>query len=184
VRHKDLEIANRILSGDREAFDSLYNTHFQKIYNYVYMKVGNHADAEDLTQDVFMAVVQSLESFEGRSSLICWIYSITKNVIRNWFRGKKHQTVSFEADDVEFHNTFFKDHHTPLNDLEFSEFLKDWSTKLSDLPTEHSEVFYLKHFNGLSLKEIAKVTAKSEGSIKTSLYRTKKLLLMDEPAHA
>ncbi len=175
--HKDLLEVKKILAGDKEAFNDLYENHFRKIYNYVYMRLGNHDDAEDLTQDVFTAVVESLENYQGRSSLICWIYSITKNILRNWFRTKKHAVHAFDADDTEFQNAFFQDRLTPLNELEYTELLHDWSAKLQSLPAEQTEVFYLKHFNGLTLKEIAKVTQKSEGSIKTTLYRTKKLLL-------
>ncbi|MDX1763269.1 MAG: RNA polymerase sigma factor [bacterium] len=175
--HKDLLEVKKILSGDHEVFNDLYENHFRKIYNYVYMKLGNHNDAEDLTQDVFVAVVESLENYQGRSSIICWIFSITKNLLRNWYRNKKHAVHAFDADDTEFQNTFFQDRLTPLNELEYTELLNDWCGKLQSLPSEQSEVFYLKHFNGLSLREIAKVTQKSVGSIKTTLYRTKKLLL-------
>ena len=69
------------------------------------------------------------------------------------------------------------DYSTPLSSIEYQEFLLACNNKLQKLDPESREIFLKKHFDGLSIKEIAKETRKTTGSIKTTLYRTKQLLL-------
>jgi len=173
VAHKDLQMVTRILNGERETFETLYDLYFPKVYNYVYMKLGDRTEAEDLVQDVFVSTIESLESYEGRSSLLCWIFSITKNMLKNFYRTRKQNSSCFVDADGQCRNNFHKIFQTPLDHLEYKEFLEKWHENISNLPPDSRTIFYLKHFNGLTIKEIARKTNKSVGAIKASLYRTK-----------
>jgi RNA polymerase sigma-70 factor (ECF subfamily) len=177
--HKDLEIVKKILAGDREAFDSLYDLYFPKVYNYVYIKLRSRTEAEDLVQDVFVAAIESLQSYEGRSSFLCWLYSITKNLLKNWFRTKYRNNAQLMDTEDDWYLNLHADSQTPLTQLEYREFLERWHANIENLPQENRMIFYLKHFNGMSLKEIALETDKSVGAVKTILYRTKNLLTKD-----
>jgi len=179
VAHKDLKMVTRILNGNRETFDTLYDLYFPRIYNYVYVKLRDRTEAEDLVQDIFVSVIESLESYEGRSSLLCWIFSITKNMLKNFFRTRKQNSAYFVDADGQCRNNFHKSFQTPLDQLEYKEFLEKWHENIGNLPQDSRKIFYLKHFNGLSIKEIARKTDKSEGAVKTALYRTKMLLTKD-----
>lgn len=176
MAHKDLQMVTRILNGERETFDTLYDLYFPKVYNYVYMKLQDRAEAEDLVQDVFVSVIESLESYEGRSSLLCWTFSITKNMLKNLYRTRKQNSHFFADAEGQCRNNFPKNVRTPLDQLEYKEFLEKWHDNIGKLPQNSRKIFYLKHFNGLSIKEIARKTDKSEGAVKTALYRTKILL--------
>jgi len=177
LSHNERALIQNILSGNREAFDSLYNTYFHKVYNTIFLKVRDHEVSEDLTQEVFISIIESLGHFEGKSSLLCWIYGITKNTVHNWFRSKRRKIQAvLETEESHFEN-FYMENDTPLSKIEYQEFLLACNKKLAKIDSESREIFLKKHFDGLSIKEIAKETRKSTGSIKTTLYRTKQLLL-------
>jgi len=176
VAHKDLKMVTRILNGDRKAFETLYDRHFPKVYNYVYMKLGDSVETEDLVQDIFVSAIESLESYEGRSSLLCWIFSITKNMLKNLYRTRKQSGSFFVDAEGQCRNNFHKNFQTPLDHLEYKEFLQKWQENISKLPKDSKRIFYLKHFKGLTIKEISRTTDKSVGSIKASLYRAKIIL--------
>lgn len=179
MQNKDTELVQKILSGDREAFDSFYKTYFQKVYNSIYLQLQDHSITEDLTQEVFVSMIESLEHFEGKSSLLCWIYGITRNIVHNWFRTKKREIVHLQGSEDSYIENFYCESANPLTNVEYQEFLLACNNKLQKLDSESREIFLEKHFNGLSIKEIAKKSHKSPGSIKTTLYRTKMLLLQE-----
>jgi RNA polymerase sigma-70 factor (ECF subfamily) len=177
VENNDKALVEKIVSGDREAFDAFYEKHFQKVYNYIFVQVRSHPDTEDLTQDVFMAAVQSFETYLGKSSLSSWLFGITKNMVRNWIRSKQKASSHFQPleEGLPKHDTV--DSYTPLKHIEYREFLCDWRRKLDKMSVESKKIFYMKHFDGLSTKDISRKTQRSIGAVKTDLYRTRKTLL-------
>jgi RNA polymerase sigma factor (sigma-70 family) len=110
----DEALIERIREGSELHFNQLYERYFQRIYNFVYLRVRNHADAEELTQETFTAVFQSIGGYSGRSSPLGWVYGIAKNTVHNhlrrlrtqgsaWSRGPRRVTATspawFPADD-------------------------------------------------------------------------------------
>ncbi len=179
MRDDDKALVAKILSGDREAFDTFYEKHFQKVYNYIFVQVRNHADTEDLTQDVFMAAVQSFETYLGKSSLSCWLFGITKNMVRNWIRSKQKSAAHFEPLEEGLPKYETVDSYTPLKHIEYREYLCNWRQKLDTMSVQSKKIFFMKHFDGLSTKEISRKTSRSVGAVKTDLYRTRRTLLHD-----
>lgn len=177
---EDQERVQRIISGDREAFDSFYNEYFRKVYNYTYMKVQDHGMAEDLTQEAFIAFIESLENYQGRASLLCWLFSISKNTIHNWFRRQKRDICCLERTEESLLENHDGGASTPLSDLEYQEFLTLYNSRFEKLAPESRSIFLKKHFEGKSIKEISKETRKTPGAIKTNLYRSKQFLLKEE----
>jgi RNA polymerase sigma-70 factor (ECF subfamily) len=74
----DQEIVEAIKRGDTGAFEKLYKCHFQRIFNFAIRKLGDPAEAEDVTQEVFAAVFSCLDRFQGKSDLVVWIYGISR----------------------------------------------------------------------------------------------------------
>jgi RNA polymerase sigma-70 factor (ECF subfamily) len=180
---EEQELVQKILSGDRESFDFLYDAYFRKIYNYVYMQLQDHEVTEDLTQDIFIAFYESLERFEGKSSLLCWIFCITKNTIHNLYRKKSREICSLQSTENNTLENFCSEAATPLANIEYQQFLLACNNSLQQLAPESREVFYKRHFEGKSIKEISEETRKTHGSIKTDLYRTKAFLLKEVNKH-
>jgi len=75
----DHEFVEQILKGDRKAFELLYETYFRRIYRFALRRLGDAGEAEDVTQEVFLTVIKALPSFQGTSSLLVWMFGITRN---------------------------------------------------------------------------------------------------------
>jgi RNA polymerase sigma-70 factor (ECF subfamily) len=75
----DCEFVEQILKGDRKAFELLYETNFRRIYRFALHRLGDAGEAEDVTQEVFLTVIKALPSFQGTSSLLVWMFGITRN---------------------------------------------------------------------------------------------------------
>ena len=184
MNQKEKRLVERILAGEAEAFDAFYEEYFPRVYNYTYSKVRDHASAEDLTQEIFVAFVDSLGSFEGKSSLLCWIFSIARNQIHNWFRrNKRRPLVLFGAQEA-LEDLLCHHSETPLEQVQYEEFVKRCSERLAHLPERSRELFVRHHLEGVPIAELAARAGRTPGSIKTELYRTRKALLADVFAEA
>ena len=95
-RVADLELVQRALAGDPEAFTTLFNTHKTTIYSICLRMTNNIAQAEDLTQDAFLQVFRKLSTFRGNSALSTWLYRIAVNTVLMHFRKKVLKQVSLD----------------------------------------------------------------------------------------
>ncbi|MDX1648873.1 MAG: RNA polymerase sigma factor, partial [Myxococcota bacterium] len=83
----DAEMVAAILAGSRQHFDLLYEAYFPRVYRFALKRLRDPSEAEDVTQEVFVTVFQSLQSYQGNSSLLVWIFGITRNKVNRRFRG-------------------------------------------------------------------------------------------------
>jgi len=166
-----------VRDGQQECFNRLYDRYFQRIYSFVYLRVRNHADAEEIVQETFTAVFRSIEAFRGQSSLVSWIYGIAKNTVNNHLRRAKlreHWVELAEPDSLAP-----TAHHagTPEDELSLRRYADAIRTRLGSVASWQAEVFILRHVENLPIREIAKRTARSSDAIRSSLYRVKRLLV-------
>ena len=84
----DAELVASILAGSRGDFELLYETYFPRVYRFAQRRLHDSAESEDVTQEVFLAVFHSLPSFRGTSSLLVWIFGITRNTVNRRFRRR------------------------------------------------------------------------------------------------
>ena len=77
----DQELITHILQGSTEHFDMLYEAYFPRVYRFALKRLRDPAEAEDVTQEVFFRVFNSLPSFQGHSSLLVWIFGVTRNTV-------------------------------------------------------------------------------------------------------
>jgi RNA polymerase sigma-70 factor (ECF subfamily) len=82
----DREIVRLILGGSREHFDKLYDAYFPRVYRFALKRLRDPGEAEDVTQEVFVTVFRALHTFQGDSSLLVWIFGITRNKVNRRFR--------------------------------------------------------------------------------------------------
>lgn len=150
-------------AGDRDAFMTLYNRYLKKVYNRVKSRVPA-TDADDVTQEVFIALVKSLPRFEQRSSFSTWLYTIVNRQIadfyRRHYRQQDHKNISLDAYD---------ELNLPAADGENDEMLRIQQA-LHTLPENYQEVILMRFADGLSFSDIASKTGKSLEATK-SLYR-------------
>jgi len=92
----DAELVPEILAGSREHFDLLYETYFPRVFRFAVKRLGDPGEAEDVTQEVFVTVFRCLASYAGNSSLLVWIFGITRNKVNRRFRGRRPRLESLD----------------------------------------------------------------------------------------
>src|SRR5258708_23862066 len=80
-REEDAALARRASSGEAEAFGALYDRYVERVYRYVFYRVRNEAEAEDVTSDVFMRALRAMPKYEPRQAFLAWLYRIARNAI-------------------------------------------------------------------------------------------------------
>ncbi len=153
---------------DSTAFGALYERYVNQIYNYIYYRVGNHQDAEDLTARTFFRALKHIGNYEDRGAPVsAWFYRIAHNLVANWHRDQgRHPIVSLEA--------------APLDDLpdspEMAAVNNEEQERLLDvvrrLPTDRQQLLVLKFAGRMSNAEIGTVMERTEGAIKSLYHRT------------
>ena len=96
-RDEDAALARRAGAGEAEAFGALYDRYVEQVYRYVFYRVRNEAEAEDVTSDVFMRALRAIPKYEPRQAFLAWLYRIARNaVIDRSRRQQAHPQVTFE----------------------------------------------------------------------------------------
>jgi len=161
---------------DNEAFGVLYERYHGRIYNYVYYRTGNVADAEDLTARIFVRAMRHIGAYEDKGlPFSAWLYRIAHNLVANWHRDRSRRPL-IALDDI-------AQWHVGEADPEFTAQLSEDKEALLQairrLPAERQEMLILKFVERLSNAEIGIIMGRSEGAIK-SLYHRTLLSLRDE----
>jgi RNA polymerase sigma-70 factor (ECF subfamily) len=173
----------RVREGDHDAFRLLVERYMKFAYNIAYGFVGDHDDAEDVAQESFVKVYEAIKSFRGESTFNTWLYRIVTNLSLNRVRQKKISITNMSI--VENSPTqsvdFFRVQHAEESRAIIEK-------ALHELPTLQRAVLILRHFNGLSTRQVGEILRCSEGTVKTHLHRgilkmrTKLDFLKDEVA--
>ena len=157
-----------------QKFISVYQSHVDEIYQYVYMRTGlNQTISEDITQEIFMDIYKGIANFKGLCSERTWIYKITKNKINDFYR--KQYKNKFKQCEIE--NDFVENIVDPSQDLQ-EIMIKSFERKkvehcLRNLPDTYKIVLVLKYIDDKSVKEIASIVGKSTKAIESMLQRAK-----------
>ncbi len=160
------DTVSRAIKGDGEAFTQLYEEHLDKIYRYVYLKVGNQAEAEDLTQEVFVKALEAIGSYKWRNlPFSSWLFRIAHNQVMDYFRkeGKvKKMALDNDITLLSESNPAF----TAERGLEIEELIKN----VEKLSPAQREVISLRFGAELSTAETARVLGKNTGTVKALQY--------------
>jgi RNA polymerase sigma-70 factor (ECF subfamily) len=165
-------------SGDQAEFARLVDAYSTQIYRLALKMLGNEQDAEDVLQNTFMKALQSIEKFEGRSSISTWLYRVAVNEALMSLRRQK-PTISvamdYEDDDDELqHPTQFTDWCClPERDLMSEEARRHLDQAIRRLPEKLQVVFLLRDIEGLSIRETSEALDLTETAVKTRLLRAR-----------
>jgi RNA polymerase sigma-70 factor (ECF subfamily) len=157
----------RAQRGDRAALEDLYLLHFDRVYSYLHMSVGNRHDAEDLTTQTFMKMLEALRRFEWRSvPFSAWLLRIAHNLAMDHFRANRRwqpeEDVPESADGEEC-----SAEEQALASLGETGVL----TLIERLSPEQRQVLTLKFVYRFSNGEVAAILGKSEGAVKSLQHR-------------
>ncbi len=168
-------LVNATLAGQPAAFDLIVERHRRPVYQLCYRFVGNHEDASDLSQDVFLRAYRGLGSFRGKSSLATWLYRIGVNVCLNRVSVK---TVPTEAiDEAQYADT--RSESAPDRMLKRERAVRVRAA-IARLPRTQRATLILRMYHEMSHREIADVLGSSVGTVKANFFHAlgnlKKLL--------
>lgn len=173
MKDADRVLVDAIKDGSVEAFDELYKTYVKRIHNFALSKLGNVAEAEDVTQEVFAAVFSCLDRFEGKSDLVVWIYGITRNILNNRLRRRAGvRMVAIDDIPVELTPVDIG----PEREAVAREDLRRVEAVIGELPRDQRKILELRHAKRLAIRKIAEMMDRSEDAVKSSLYRTRQTL--------
>lgn len=173
----DYELVNQYLEGECTSLEELINRHRSRIYTYIYLMVKDQHLAEDIFQDTFIKVIKSLRDGKYRDDgkFLSWVVRIAHNLIIDHFRKKKKMNLL--SHDEYGADYLFSQNSTSLNVEDGyvqTQISKDIRSLIDELPADQREVVILRHFIGLSFKEIADFTSVS---INTALGRMRYALI-------
>ena len=153
--------------GDREALEALYLLHFDRIYSYLHMSVGNRHDAEDLTTQTFLKMLESIRRFRWQSApFSAWLFRIAHNLAMDHFRASRRWQPEEEVPE-------------PVGETEPSAELAAFQSigrqsmleLIENLSQEQKQVLTLKFVFNLPNGEVATILGKTEGAIKSLQHR-------------
>lgn len=175
----DEELVAALRSGDRRAFDALYDRYFKRVFRFTAKRLGNRADAEETTQEVFIGVLNAIDSFRGEAPFAAWVFGITRRTIASRFKRKRHPMISLDGHEPERTRSGGASiEPSPVEVVEFQERLAQLEDGLERrLSAEQRLLFRLHHLEDLPISEIAARLEKSEDAVKSHLYRARRLLL-------
>ena len=164
--------------GNRSAFGSLVRRHKTPIYNFVLRQVRNKTTAEDLTQDLFVRIVQSASTFKHEARFTTWVYSIARNLCIDHLRkmslrrhpsldqssGKESEGPTLGERVADAHPSAAADRRAVSNDI-----AERIVAAVEDLPPEQREVFLLRQLARVPFKEIAEMTGVPENTVKSRM---------------
>lgn len=164
------------MDGQRFAFEQLMAMYEEKIYRMIYFRIRARLDAEDICQEVFIQAFKSLKRLKDPERFGSWLFRIASNRIKDHYRKKRVRAIfSFLPDVERVADQATADEGTgAMATIERQEFWKRVHTMLDRLSTMEKEVFLLRFFDDLSIREISEVINKSQSTIKTHLYRALK----------
>ncbi len=166
------------------AFGMLYERHLSAIYNYIYRRTGNSAEAEDLTAKTFFSALRHIDSYQSRGApFSAWLFRIAHNLVANWYRDtQRRRTVVLEAAEP----LLGPAPEEPTRIAEKTEEREKLMAAVRRLSDDRQKLLVLKFTSDLSNAEIGAIMGRSEGAVKALLHRTlealrKMLADMDRP---
>jgi len=165
---------DKVLNGDVNAYASLVDKHKNMIFSIALKIVRNREDAEEIAQDVFVKVYQSLVTFKKESKFSTWLYRIVYNAAISKTRKKNLETTNINYDIVESYSE--DEINVNLNRLDDDEQKKIINTVLKKLNPEDYLLVTLYYFEEKSVDEISEIANISQSNVKVKLFRTRKKL--------
>lgn len=178
MQFSDQQLVKKFKGGDVRAFEELVGRYEKRVYSLAYRFTGNHADAGDMVQEVFIRVYRALPKFREESSFSTWIYKVAANVCRDELR-RKRKRKSVSLDDMEANQGEFVIADGTQSPEEFAE-RRDLQTRvqkyINQLSEEQRLILLLREMQKLSYEEIAQVLDCSLGTVKSRLSRARTAL--------
>jgi len=173
----DEELMFCLSNGEVLAFDEIYLRYSKRLLGYYIRMLNFDKDlAQDALQDLFLKIAEAPEKFDSSRSFKTWIFSVASNSCKNFYRHKKivsesHDEIRYNSESI--NDSAFLNAASKMDALVFRKMLDE---ALNELPAEKKEAFILKYQEEKTIAEIAFIQGCPEGSVKSRLYYTIKIL--------
>ncbi len=176
IQMNDRELVSRYISGDETSFEILLNRHKTKVYHNIYFMVHDRDLAEDIFQETFVKVINTLKSgrYNEEGKFLPWVCRIAHNLVIDHFRKEKKMRTVSGNDDYDIFSTLDLEDLTIEDDMVWGQIEQDVHKLMNRLPEEQREVVHMRCFRDMSFKEIAENTGVS---INTALGRMRYALI-------
>ena len=155
-------LVRQAIDGSQSAFTQLYDEQVDKVYRYIYFRVSNRVEAEDLTQEVFIKALHGIGSYKWRDvPFTSWLFRIAHNQVVDHLRRQAREKRA-TLDEA----TAVVDEGDPVVMVEQKSEIEELTRALKKLPSAQQEVISLRFIAGMPVAEVAKTLGKSEGTVK------------------
>jgi len=164
-------LIQRCLRGDQVAWEQIVRQHWRKVFNVAYKFVGKHDEAEDLTQDIFLKIFKSLNTFDRRANFQTWLISISRNLCIDHYRSvrKERETIDRDVDANEL--SPLSHDPGPVAALEQQDRVQLLKQAMAELPDTLRTAVLMRDIQELSYQEIATALRLPEGTVKSRINR-------------
>lgn len=184
--NSEKELINKILSGHAEDFRMLIEKYKKLVSHIIFRMVANPVDREELGQEIFIKVYENLGSFQYKSKFSTWIGRIAYNTALNYMRKKRLPLYEDQA-LPDIYNSDWQESRTSISNVQSQAQLPDeelmqhqvslfLQEQIELLPIQYRTVLALFHMESLSYLEISEITGLPEGTVKSYIFRGRKIL--------
>lgn len=173
----DNELVQHYINGDCNSIEILIYRHKNRVYSYILQIVKNQDLAQDIFQDTFIKVIRSLKhgKYIENGKFISWVLRIAHNLIIDQFRrDKQSNTISNDSFEKDLFNSYKFSDENIEDQMVMTQILMEVKELIRELPDDQQQVIHMRHYMGLSFKEIAEQT---DVSINTALGRMRYALI-------
>lgn len=163
---QEKRLIKKILRGDGKSANELIKHYYKEIYAYAYRQTSSKETSMDITQEIFISVLNTLHTFDSsKSAFRTWLYAVASNKIYDYYRSKK---IVFEPFDISELNIADESDFTLV--IEMKETARKAMQSLLDRDKELERIVCLKVFSSLTFREIGQVMCMNENTVKTKYY--------------
>ncbi len=183
MKNDDVQLIQRVLEGDDTAFSTLVRKYQRSVHALAWRKIGDFHIAEDITQDTFLKAYQKLSTLKEPQSFASWLYVITTNHCKAWFRKKQSWAQSLEnTSSIQVEKATYSGYIIAENERVTEETQREVVKKLlAKLQESDRTVITLHYLGGMTYEEISNFLGVSEATIRNRLYRARRRLKKEEP---
>ena len=155
--------------ADRAAFATLYRRYLDRVYGYAFYQLGDHHDAEDVTERIFLSALRALPDFRDQGSTFrAWLFRIAHNTIANAHRSRARRRTEPLPDDFQR----AAPNADPAGQVALADELREIRHVVAQMPDDRRQVILLRFVDDLSTNEIAEVLDRSPGAVRVLLHRS------------
>lgn len=161
-------LVDRAKSFDTEAFGQLYDLYFDKIFGYVYYKIGNRIEAEDIAGQVFLKALEKISGFEWKGApFSAWLFRIASNLIIDYYRSNKYELVDITEQMEMLPDDGYGPEQSAIREFNRTEVVK----ALKALTEDQQQVIIMRFIIGMTNDEVAQAIDKNVGAVKALQHR-------------